>query len=191
MSKDKLWMRDDHSINFISCDHFLTTHIGRKLIDLSILKLSDLNKEKNEVGQVISLRHRKRLIFNLCVKEKFDDIIFATNIESAVATLKSAMVDLKLKTVSISRKGNGFYRFPWATIELIFRTYCEKGDYSITVCTGKVTILPVDQRLQIIKESHDSAVGGHKGVFKTLERVRERFYWQGFKEELQNYVENI
>ena len=186
--KDKLWMRDDHLINFVSCDHFLTTPIGRELIDHSILKLSDLNKEKVEVGQVISLRHGKRLIFNLFVKEKFDDIIFATNIESAVATLKSAMMDLKLKTISISRRGNGFDRFPWATIELIFRTYFGKGDYSITVCTGEVTIPPVDQRLQIIKESHDSAVGGHKGVFKTLERVRERFYWKGVKEEVQNYV---
>ena len=43
---DKLWMRDNHLINFISCDHPLTTPIGRELIEHSILKISDLNKEE-------------------------------------------------------------------------------------------------------------------------------------------------
>ena len=130
----------------------------------------------------------EELVFNFFVKEKVDSGIYATNIESVVVTLKSAMVDLNLKTFSLSRKGNGFNRFPWGTIELIFRTYFGAGDYSITVCTGQVTIPPVDQRLHIVKVNHDSIAGGHKGIFTTLKRIRERFYWKNVKEDVQNYI---
>ena len=86
---------------------------------------------------------------------------------------------MKLRTISISKKVNGFDRLPWTTIELIFQNYFGKGEYSITVCAGEVTTPPENQRLNIISECHDFVVGGHKDILKTSERVKERFYWKG------------
>lgn len=31
-------------------------------------------------------------------------------------------------------------------------------------------------------------MGGHKGETKTYERIRERFYWKGMREEIHDYV---
>ena len=56
-SRDKLWIREDHIINFVTFNHVLTTPVGRESIDHSIIRLYDMNKEKIEVGQIISLRH--------------------------------------------------------------------------------------------------------------------------------------
>ena len=61
-SRDKLWMREDHIINFLTCGHVSTIPVGRELIDHSNIRLSDMNKEKIEVGQIISLGHGKRLV---------------------------------------------------------------------------------------------------------------------------------
>ena len=154
----------------------------------SLLKLSDLKIEKSELGQVISLRNKKRLIFNIFVKENFDDKIYTKNIETTIETLKDAMDQLKLKTFSMSREGNGFDKLPWNTLESIFKVYFGKGDYIITICSGEIEIPPENERVQIIKESHDSNVGGHKGETKTLQRVRERFYWRGMKDDVIKYV---
>ena len=60
--KDKLWMREDHLVNFTSCDHILTTPVGRELMDRQILKLSDLKQDKVKIGHLVSLRNKKRLL---------------------------------------------------------------------------------------------------------------------------------
>ena len=188
LSKDKLWMRDDNIINFSSCDGVLTTPVGRELSDNSIIKISDLKEINAELGYVSSTIHEKHFVYNLFIKETFDAKVFAKNIEKAVSTLREAMEAASIKSISISREGNGFDKMSWSIIERIFRTHFGKGDFKITVCTGEIQIPSEEQRLQIIRESHDSTVGGHKGETKTLARVREKFYWKGMRNEIREYV---
>ncbi|GBN68981.1 hypothetical protein AVEN_66553-1 [Araneus ventricosus] len=38
-------------------------------------------------------------------------------------------------------------------------------------------ILPKSRIQEVLRETHDSASGGHFGVMKTLSKTRERFYW--------------
>ena len=87
-------MRNDHIINFMSCDCVHTASLGHELINQSLLKLSDLKIGKPELGQVISSRNRKRLIFSVFIKEHFDDKTYAKNIETAIEALKDAMNQL-------------------------------------------------------------------------------------------------
>jgi hypothetical protein len=43
-------------------------------------------------------------------------------------------------------------------------------------------------RRDIIEECHDSADGGHRGVEKTLARIRQRFWWKGIASSVKSYV---
>ena len=186
--KDKLWTRDDHILNFASCDCVLTTPINRDLLSKGLIKLADLKSEKPEVGHVICLKNRKYYIYNLFVKEKFDDKIYLKNIETCFDTLKMALEKMKYQTFSIAREGNGFDKFPWNWIEKSLRSLFGIGDYRITVCTGEIIIPPKEDRIKIFEENHDGVTGGHSGETKTYERVRENFYWPGMREEIRKYV---
>ena len=184
-------MRDDNIINFVSCDGILTAPLGRELTDNSIIKLSDLKEVNAEIGFVTSVMNGKRFVYNLFIKETFDAKLFTKNIETAIITLREAMETPSIKTIiSISREGNGFDKLSWSLIERIFITHFGKGDFEITVCTGEVQIPAEEERLEFIRESHDSTAGGHKGETKTLARVRERFYWKGMRDEIREYVKN-
>ena len=153
ISRDKLWVRNDNLINFVSCDGVLITPVGRELINKLLIKLSDTKEESAELGMVISIRENKRFIFNLSIKENYDSKTFAKNIESAVITLREAMEGMKVKTLSLSREGNGFDKMPWTIIENIFRTHFGKGGYEITVCTGEVEIPDENNRIVIFKSA--------------------------------------
>lgn len=60
----------------------------------------------------------------------------------------------------------------------------------VTICTGHVTYVPFAQRHDIIEESHNSCLGGHKGVDKCYKRVRFNYYWEHMKEDIQDYIQN-
>ncbi|CAL9225631.1 unnamed protein product [Arabidopsis halleri] len=40
----------------------------------------------------------------------------------------------------------------------------------------------------ILHEYHDSQIGGHAGILKTLKRVQECFHWEGMQRDIQKYV---
>lgn len=40
----------------------------------------------------------------------------------------------------------------------------------------------------ILHEFHDSHIGGHAGILKTLKRVQECFHWEGIQKDIKNYV---
>ena len=48
-------------------------------------------------------------------------------------------------------------------------------------------IIPKCRTDEVLKYLHDSPSGGHLGVDKTLEKVKQSFYWPGMKEFVQKY----
>lgn len=40
----------------------------------------------------------------------------------------------------------------------------------------------------ILREYHDSLLGGHSGILKTLKRIRAVFYWSSMRKQIQEYV---
>ncbi|TGZ54361.1 Enzymatic polyprotein endonuclease reverse, partial [Temnothorax longispinosus] len=52
-------------------------------------------------------------------------------------------------------------------------------------------MMPLDaEKPGILREAHASAIGGHKGVTKTYRRLREKYHWQGMKNDVQEFVRN-
>jgi hypothetical protein len=50
-------------------------------------------------------------------------------------------------------------------------------------------VVPKCLRFQIVKACHDEPTGGHGGQEKTLNRVRERFWWAGMAKFVNRYVD--
>ncbi|GBN01476.1 hypothetical protein AVEN_209205-1, partial [Araneus ventricosus] len=48
-------------------------------------------------------------------------------------------------------------------------------------------ILPKSRIPEVLRETHDSASGGHFGVMKTLSKTRERFYWDRLRADVENW----
>ncbi|KFD46520.1 hypothetical protein M513_12605 [Trichuris suis] len=41
---------------------------------------------------------------------------------------------------------------------------------------------------RVLKQAHEGATAGHLGMEKTTERIRERFYWPGYRTDIKGYV---
>ena len=115
ISEDKLYMRRDHLVQFIPADCKLTTETSQELINQNRFNYDDLKREMKEniqLGDVIVYKYDHQCVFNLIIKETFDSKPYIKYITDASMGLKLAMDELKYKTVSISRIGNGLIQIP-------------------------------------------------------------------------------
>ena len=97
-------------------------------------------------------------------------------------------------TASSSQELQGLTRTTWKlaqefrTLEVVndilCREFIHKGGSSHYQLLIPASLVP-----QILKSIHSSPTGGHLGVFKTVKKVRERFYWPGFQELFINRCE--
>jgi len=48
-------------------------------------------------------------------------------------------------------------------------------------------VVPQKKIKQILEEAHDSPSEGHFGVNKTLDKIRKRFYWATYKQDVKDW----
>ena len=70
----------------------------------------------------------------------------------------------------------------------IFDSIFSNSTTKIIVCNGITQYPTMEQRTHLIKEAHSSALGGHKGVTKTYSRIRQKFFWENMKVDIQKYI---
>ena len=63
-----------------------------------------------------------------------------------------------------------------------------KWDVLGTQITNKQAVLPLKERKIVLEFCHDARSSGHLGIKKTLERVRQRFYWPGLQDDVRRYI---
>ena len=49
-------------------------------------------------------------------------------------------------------------------------------------------VVPETMKEEVLRDLHEGVMGGHLGEDKTLEKVKERFYWPGYHNDVKNWV---
>jgi len=65
-----------------------------------------------------------------------------------------------------------------------------KWHQGLLLYKGRVNIVPDNTTLKakLLHEVHDTKVGGHSDVLRTLKKLRQQFYWPGIHRSVQDYV---
>ena len=48
--------------------------------------------------------------------------------------------------------------------------------------------VPLSEVLRILKQEHDAPGSGHKGITKTWQRIRARYYFPQMKQKVKEYI---
>ena len=49
-------------------------------------------------------------------------------------------------------------------------------------------IVPMKYRREVLRHCHDVRTAGHLGIRKTLQRIRQKFYWPCMRRDVRAYV---
>ncbi|GJZ39332.1 retrotransposable element Tf2 [Tanacetum coccineum] len=105
----------------------------------------------------------------------FKLLIFDDSNELIEAVKATSVTDLRLKAIIEGlQQGIPNSNITWSVNELRRK--------------GKLVVGNDDVKLKIIKQFHNSAIGGHSGVQATLKRICAFFYWKGLRRMVKQQV---
>lgn len=167
--------------------------VGGKINDVlseNLLKEANLNKiDKNaKVGEITHLEIGNRKLICLITKENSSDIPTYENIYKTLVILKKFCEKNKITKISVLRDESNYTsnKLNWARVRAMYR-YVFKGTL-INVLIYSETILNDQDKEELMQMYHDSLLGGHLGITKTLKRINAQVQWKGMRKDVREYI---
>ncbi|XP_039308185.1 uncharacterized protein LOC120358336 [Solenopsis invicta] len=175
-------------------DHLVVlTTVDTRPFDNGAIELHDAEKlpilDNLMLGRarVYLLSHcNDKHVIILAVKERKTIQMDIEILKECFASLLDVITELNLQSISV-RKTEILDSTPWRLVLESLTTAVAEQPIIINICHGLTTPL-VEDRINIIKEHHESAIGGHKGITKTYRLIRKRYFWPDMKNQIQNFV---
>lgn len=127
----------------------------------------------------------KRFLIVIPIKETYNIPLDIRIFDDALKSLLDVAGELNLQFISFSVTDK---------IDSIIRQkLCQlfqETQHQVMICRNSIRVPPVEERKGLIKEAHSFTIGGHKGVTKTYNRLRQRCCWFGMKENVGSFIQN-
>lgn len=156
--------------------------------------LKRLNKlpvvKATETGQVTWSSINKKHYFGLVILKTSGEssIRIQSNIGKTLVKLKGILRDKSLKTFSIAFS-EYIANVLWVEVLKMLVDVFEHVDIKVIICLGKIRYVPPEERDRIFFETHNSPLGGHKGVSKTYQRIKNNYFWENLKDDIQRRIQ--
>ena len=73
---------------------------------------------------------------------------------------------------------------------VLYHVWVQKGKGPARERTVLQVVVPREHRVNVLKQYHDSPLGGHKQVQNTYISIREKYYWPGLFKDVSNWVKS-
>jgi len=174
-TRDNLLMRKNNLLIFNTQKGDACDEGARQIIN----ETNKIKFTNNTLGRAKILIINKRKIIALTIKERNGQTTDENIFKECLRSLVDVITELQLRNISMCN-GN-VAEYTWLEVKKMLREFLTHIEIKIILCNNAIKIPNESQRENIIIENHDSAVGGHKGVTKTYNRIRYNYFWPNMK----------
>ncbi|KAL4083052.1 hypothetical protein QTP88_028382 [Uroleucon formosanum] len=140
-----------------------------------------------EIGEVNYLRDKDRYIIFLTTKSRNKQKATYENIYLSLLNLKLLCEKHSLNKLAMNKLGF-IDQLEWTQVRAMIRYVFRNTDIDVIICS-KLEFTD-EEKLMIFKQCHDSIIGGHVGIHRTIKKIKTQFNWQGLKEDVIEYIKN-
>ncbi|KAL0128587.1 hypothetical protein PUN28_003742 [Cardiocondyla obscurior] len=185
-TRDLLFLRKDNITYFTDTEGNPFDSGSQKLFERNELpKIRTLS-----LGEAQPIKYKKYYHIILPISEGVREgpTLTLQHISTAIKNLRAISEELNLQTISIA-KTDLVNNVPWSEIKNLLHIIFLNSPTKLIICNGSIKYPPRDLRSSIIGEMHCSPTGGHRGVNKTYNRIKHKYYWENLKQEVQLYIQ--
>lgn len=187
-SKDGLFTRNDNIVHCVHADCPWQDELTNQLINKNMLRKETFTIHKPTKGGITASKYKQKYIISLVAREKRTDRIRLEDLYRLIVRLKQILFMYKINSFSLTKANPGLDTLAWPIVKKLFYTIFRNTNIKIKLCTNEIIIPEESLREDIIKEYHESLIGGHQGVTKIYNRIREKYYWPNLKIQIQNFI---
>ncbi|KAL4152675.1 hypothetical protein QTP88_000508 [Uroleucon formosanum] len=140
-----------------------------------------------EIGEVNYLRDKDRYIIFLTTKSRNKQKVTYENIYLSLLNLKLLCEKHSLNKLAMNKLGF-IDQLEWTQVRAMIRYVFRNTDIDVIICS-KLEFTD-EEKLMIFKQCHDSIIGGHVGIHRTIKKIKTQFNWRGLKEDVIEYIKN-
>ena len=187
-SKELIQCRKGNIAYFVNSSGEPSDNGSKKLIEFNKIPI----KQKLEVNEVQQTKRKtkNKHYYSLCIRGKNPEslTIIKQNITTTLSILKHLLIKVKQKEISFA-KSEEIEKLNWTEIEGIIKGIFQNSGIDVIICTGSLKYISYEKRDEIFYEMHKSPIGGHRGVSKTYNRIKQNFHWENLKEDIQRRIQ--
>lgn len=168
--RDNFLMRRDNLVIFITRDGRPCDEGARMLFEAEKpFRILDC-----VIGRAKVIEYKNKYLIALPIKENEACTVRKDDFNQSLRSLKDVIRELELHSISLCK--SNIVEMDLKSIFACMRHVLADTSVKMCVCTNKIVVPPVTQCEAILQENHCSAIGGHKGISKTYQRVRHKYY---------------
>jgi len=149
-------------------------------------QITELKNQNKKVTEISSLQFGEKYILYLITKEKHWQKPSYENLFLTIKNLRLFCDKNKIMKLALPKIACGIDQLDWSQIRTIIRYNFKGAKTKILVFTHEN--YTEEEKCNIIKEFHDSPLGGNQGISRTIKRIKQHHTWKGLKKDVQNFV---
>lgn len=183
-TRDTLSARRDNIVIFVTIDGTAYDKGAKELCKAGQFPdYGDLTYERARV-----INRGSYVVIALPVKLTHHTLITPENIKNCLESLRDVVQELGLASLSVAQTDK-FDDISWSYVIKKIKHYLEDRAISLTICKSLIECPPGARRVELIQEKHATPIGGHKGITKTYNRLRQNYFWPTMKKDIQNFIQ--
>ncbi|CAI6356730.1 unnamed protein product [Macrosiphum euphorbiae] len=152
-----------------------------KNIDLNKIQFSDTNK-------FYTIDSEPNLLVFYGLKPTHTTPLNAEVIYLAINDIKTFCMSNKINAFSTNKLDGPTSLTGYPRIRTMFRHIFKATDIVVKIYVGQQ--LTSEEKQQIIYEHHNSPLGGHSGVSRTVKRLKLNYNWRHMKKDVKYYIKH-
>jgi len=142
------------------------------------VELKEISSEENTVARIIL----KNDISKEWREDQLADSVISVFLKAKECDRKPLFQDL----ASLDSSAKVYYSY-WNALFLKNGVLYKRWESPNSKLEISQVIVPSNRINQILVSAHDSPSGGHFGINKTLDKIRKRFYWASYKQDVEKW----
>uniref|UniRef100_A0ABD2W5M3 RNA-directed DNA polymerase n=1 Tax=Trichogramma kaykai TaxID=54128 RepID=A0ABD2W5M3_9HYME len=157
---------------------------------LGLEKLKRLDYEYHLDPGEVALIKDKRVAYQFvaCLTHDGSQKFVRDDLFSTLSVIKHLALKKKISGINFA-KSNEVGQLPWADFMEILQEVFQDEKIKLIKCLGALEYVPPEDRDAIFYELHRSPVGGHRGISKRYQRIKQKYVWDRLKTDIQRRIQ--
>lgn len=147
------------------------------------------NREELPAGSAKATTNGKFFTIYVSIKDTAHSPLVPQKLGKAFDAAYRILVEKGIRTVKCAYFSKAVQDVTWNAIRSRLEDLANRSsEIKYLICKNLIRIPPEEEREQIIRDTHQSPINGHKGVTKTYLRIKQDFYWPSLKRDIQDII---